>query len=87
MVILQIHDHGRSLHFLRSSSISFLRDLKLLSYRSFTCLVRVSPIYFILFFAIGKEVVSLISQTRSQNQPNRNKEKNTKNKENQKLVL
>ena len=46
---------------LRSSSLSFLRDLKLLSYRSFTCLVRVTPRYFILFVAIVMEVVSLIS--------------------------
>ena len=30
-------------------SISFFRDLKFLSYRSFTCLVTVSPRYFILF--------------------------------------
>jgi hypothetical protein len=31
MLILSIHEHGRSLHFLRSSLISFLKDLKLLS--------------------------------------------------------
>jgi hypothetical protein len=28
MLILPIYEHGRSLHFLRSSSNSFLRDLK-----------------------------------------------------------
>jgi hypothetical protein len=36
MLILPFHEHGTSLYFLRSSSISFLRDLKLLSCRSFT---------------------------------------------------
>jgi hypothetical protein len=29
--------------------IYFLKDLNLLSYRSFTCLVRVNPMYFIVF--------------------------------------
>ena len=38
-----------------------LRNLKLLSYRSFTCLVRVTPWYFILFVAIVNGVISLIS--------------------------
>jgi hypothetical protein len=41
--------------------ISFFRDLKFLSYRTFTCLVRVIPRYFILFVTIVKGVVSLIS--------------------------
>ena len=40
--------------------MSFFGDLKLLSYRSFTCLVRVTPRYFTLFVAIVKGVVSLI---------------------------
>jgi hypothetical protein len=35
--------------------------LKFLSYRSSTCLARVIPRYFILFVAIVKGVVSLIS--------------------------
>ena len=61
MLILPIHEHGRSFHFLRSSLISFLRDLQFLSYRSFTCLVRVNPRYFILFVAIVKGIISLIS--------------------------
>jgi hypothetical protein len=61
MFILPIHEHGILLHFQSFSLISFLRDLKLLSYRSFTCLVRVTPRYFILFVAIVKGVVSLIS--------------------------
>jgi hypothetical protein len=50
----------RSFHLLKSSSISFFRDLKFLSYRSFTSLVRVTPRYFILFVTIVKGVVSLI---------------------------
>ena len=36
-------------------------DLKFLSYRSFTCLVSVTPRYFMLFVAIVKGVISLIS--------------------------
>ena len=51
---------GDFFHFL-ISSVSFFKDLKFLSYRSFTCLVRVTPRYFILFVAIGKGDVSLIS--------------------------
>ena len=61
MLILPIHEHERSFHPLRSSLISFFRDLKFLSYRSFTCLVRVTPSYFMLFVTIVKGVVSLIS--------------------------
>jgi hypothetical protein len=60
ILILPIHEHGRSFHILRSSLISFFRDLKFLSYRSFTCLVRVTPRYFILFVTIVKGT-SLIS--------------------------
>jgi hypothetical protein len=41
--------------------VSFFRDLKLLSYTSFTCLVRVAPSYVILFVTTVKGVVSLIS--------------------------
>jgi hypothetical protein len=32
ILILQIHEHGRSFHLLRSSLISFFRDLRFLSY-------------------------------------------------------
>jgi hypothetical protein len=46
MLILPIHEHGRSLCFLRSSLISFFRDLKLLSYRSFISLVSYSKIFY-----------------------------------------
>ena len=61
MLILSTLEHGRSSHFLVSSSISFFKDLKFLPYKSFTCLVRVTPIYFMLFVAIVKGVDSLIS--------------------------
>ena len=40
---------------------SFFKDLKFLSYRSFTCLVSVTPSYFMLSVAIVNGVVSLIS--------------------------
>jgi hypothetical protein len=39
----------------------FLRGLKFLSYRSFTCLGRLTPRYFVLFVAIVKGLVSLIT--------------------------
>jgi len=52
ILFLPIHEHGRSFHFLRFSSISFFRGLKFLSYRSFTCLVKVTLRYFILFETI-----------------------------------
>jgi hypothetical protein len=61
ILILPIHEHGRSFLFLRFSLVSFFRDLKFLSYTSFTCLVRVTPSYVILFVAIVKDVISLIS--------------------------
>ena len=61
ILILPIHEHLRSFHLVRTSLISFFRDLKFLSYRSFTSLVRVTPRYFILFVTIVKGVVSLIS--------------------------
>ena len=41
-----------------SSLVSFFKDLKLLPHRSFTCLVRVTPRYFML---LVKGDVSLIS--------------------------
>jgi hypothetical protein len=59
--ILPIHEHGRYFHLLRSSVISFFRDLKFLSYRFFTSLIRVTPRYFIPFINIVKGFVSLIS--------------------------
>ena len=53
MLILPIYDLGRSFHHFISPSISFYNDLKLLSYdlklfsyKSFICLVRVTPRYF-----------------------------------------
>jgi hypothetical protein len=61
MLLLSIHEHGRSFHLLLSSLIYFLRDLKFLSYRYFICLVRVTPRYFIFFKAVLMSIVSLIS--------------------------
>jgi hypothetical protein len=61
MAIFTMLSLQRSSHLQISSSIYFFRDLKFLSYRSFTCLVRVTPRYFILFVAIEKGVISLIS--------------------------
>jgi hypothetical protein len=59
VLILPVHEHGRSFHLLISSSISFFKDLKFLSYRPFTCLLRVTPGYFILFVAVVKGAASL----------------------------
>ena len=56
ILILPIHEHERYFHLLRSSSISFFRDLKFLSYRSLTSLVRVTPRYFILLAAMVKDL-------------------------------
>jgi hypothetical protein len=61
--ILPLYKHGRSFNLLRSSSISLFRDLKFLLYRSFICLVRVTPRYFILFVTIVKGDIFLISFT------------------------
>ena len=61
MLILPTQEHGRSFYFLVSSLISFLKDLKFLSYKFSTCLVRVTLRYFMLFVAIVKGVDSLIS--------------------------
>jgi hypothetical protein len=61
ILILPIHEHGRFFHHLGSFSISFFRYMKFLLYRSFTCLIRVTPRYFILFVNIVKSVTFLIS--------------------------
>ena len=61
MLILPIWEHKRSFHFLITSSVSLFKDLQLLLNRSFTCLVSVTPRYFMLFVAIVKSDVSLIS--------------------------
>ena len=65
ILILPILNHRKSFHFLRSSLISFFSNLKFLSYRSFTCLVRVTSKYFILFVTIVNDVVYLISYSAS----------------------
>jgi hypothetical protein len=49
ILILSIHEHGRSFYLLKSSLISFFRDLKSLSYRSFTFLVRIITKIFYIF--------------------------------------
>ena len=54
-------DEGRYFHLLISSSISFFRELKFLSYRSFTSMVRITPWYFLLFVVIVKGIISLFS--------------------------
>lgn len=55
MLILSIHGHGRSFTLLIASSIYVFKDWRFLSFKSFTCLVR------IIFKDIMKGVVSLIS--------------------------
>ena len=62
MLILHIQEPWKSFHFLVSSSISFLKNLKFFLNRSFTSLVSVTAKYFTLFVAIEKGDVSLISQ-------------------------
>ena len=59
ILVLQIHQHGRSFHVLISSSICFFNVLKVFSYKFFTCLITAK--YFILLETIMKGVVSLIS--------------------------
>jgi hypothetical protein len=54
MTIIPFYEQGRSFHLQISSLILFFGDLKVLSYRSFVCLLRVTPRYFILFMAIYK---------------------------------
>jgi hypothetical protein len=41
--------------------MSFFKDFRFLSYKSFICMNRVTPRYFILFEANMKAVISLIS--------------------------
>jgi hypothetical protein len=57
MLILTIHDHRSTFHLLKSS-ISFFRDLKFFSYRSFPCFLRGTSRYCILFVAILKGCIS-----------------------------
>ena len=60
MLILPIHEYERSFHFLIPSLIYFFKNLKFLSNKLFTCLVRVTPRYILLFLVVIKGVVSLI---------------------------
>ena len=61
ILILPIHEHGRSFLLLMTSLISFFIYLKFQTYRPFPCLVAVTPRYFILFVAIVNNAISLIS--------------------------
>ena len=61
MLIQLIHKHGRSFQFLIASSFSFFKDLKFVSWKSFTFSVRMTTRHFILFLTIVKNFVTLIS--------------------------
>jgi len=72
---LIIHEHGRS-------SIYFFRDLKFLSYRSSTSLVRVTPKFFLLLFVtivknpgstVGKQV-DILRIKKKKKKKNKNRE-------------
>ena len=58
MLILPFHEHGG---FSEVFFNFFSQGCEVLSYRSFTCLVRVTPRYLLLFVSIVKNVASLIS--------------------------
>ena len=60
-LIVCVQESGRSFHLLVSPSISFFKDLKFLSNRSFSSLISVSPRYFMLFVAVVDHDVSPIS--------------------------
>jgi hypothetical protein len=60
ILILPMHERGKSFHLLISSLIYFFNVLKFLLYKSFTCLVRIISNYF-SFEAIVKGIVSLVS--------------------------
>jgi hypothetical protein len=48
-LFLLIPEHGKYFHLLISSSVSFVKDLKFLFYRSFTCMVRIiSKVFYII---------------------------------------
>ena len=61
MLNLPIQDHEKSFHSLMSSSISFFKDLKFLSRRSFICLIIVTARYFMLLLSTIKREVAQIS--------------------------
>jgi hypothetical protein len=60
ILILLIHEHGRSFHLLVSPSNPFFNVLMFVSHKSLTCLVRVIP-RFLFFESIVKDTVSLMS--------------------------
>lgn len=61
ILLLPIHEHGSSSLLLIPSLISFFSVLKILSCKSFTCLVIITPSYVILRKAIKKHVIPLMS--------------------------
>lgn len=62
MLLLPICKHGGYFNlFISCFSFLLFKDLKFLLYGFLSCLYRVTLKYFILFVAIGKRVVSLIS--------------------------
>ena len=61
ILILPIHELGRSFYLLVSSSISFFMVLRFLLYKSFTCLVSVIPRYFFEAFVKGVAFLILFS--------------------------
>ena len=54
ILIMPIHEHGRSFLLLRSSAVSFFRDFMFLSYRPFLSLLRITPRYSIPFVTTVK---------------------------------
>jgi hypothetical protein len=67
MLIQPIHEHGSSLYFLRSAMISFLGELKLLSYRYFPfhfliLLIWILPLGSLVCLAMGLSILLIISK-------------------------
>ena len=60
ILIFAVHEHGISSHVFVSSSIPFISVLEFSVHRSFTCLGRFVPRYFITFGVFVNEIVCLI---------------------------
>ena len=61
MVLILIREHGTCFHLFVSSLISFFNVVQFSEYRSFTCLVRFIPRYFIFLVAMSNRTFFLIS--------------------------
>jgi hypothetical protein len=61
MLILPIHEHGRSFHLLQSSSIPFFIGLQFSFKRSLASFLKFILRYFVVFEAIVNGIVYLIS--------------------------